>query len=108
MMDEKEFELRLINKERQIVKVHALYLAIIFVIISAFLLIIAPITISPRAFENFSFASIVVSIVLAVVSIVYSFRAKSNSSENIAGIREIERNIDLKLEKFESLKFEII
>lgn len=97
-----------IEYEKKILKLHLIYWAIIFVILSVFLLLIAPGCVNQKAFENFSFASALISIVLAVVSIVYSFRTKSNASENIAGIREIERSIDAKLQKFDSLKTEIV
>lgn len=93
---------------KKIVRLHLVYWAIIFIFLAIFLLLIAPGRVNRHAFENFSFASTLVSIVLAVVSIVYSFRTKSNASENIAGIREIERNIDSKLQKFDSLKNEIV
>ena len=94
--------------EKKVVRLHLIYWAIIFISLAVFLLLIAPGSVNPKAFENFSFASTLVSIVLAVVSIVYSFRTKSNASENIAGIREIERNIETKLERFDSLKVEIV
>lgn len=108
MKDAKEYEIELIGKDKKMIKVHSMYLAIIFILLSVFLILLAPLTVCPEAFERFSFASTIVSIVLAVVSIVYSFRTKSNSSENMAGIREIERSIDSKLEKFDSLKTEIV
>lgn len=85
-------------------KLHLIYWAVIFCLLAVFLLCIAPGHVNDRAFENFSFASIIVSIVLAVVSIVYSFRSKSTTSDNIAGIREIERNIDDKLNMFNTLE----
>ena len=94
----------LLKKDKTILKLHIIYWAIIFGVLSVFLLCIAPGRVDERAFENLSFASIIVSIVLAVVSIVYSFRTNSNTSDNIAGIREIEHNIDSKLDRFDSIK----
>lgn len=88
----------------KVAKIHLIYWAIIFFLLAVFLLCIAPGRVNDSAFENFSFASIIVSIVLAVVSIVYSFRSKSTTSESIAGIREIERNIDNKLNMFNTLE----
>lgn len=96
------------DNERKIVRLHLIYWAVIFILLAIFLLLIAPGCVNQKAFENFSFASTLISIVLAVVSIVFSFRTKSNASENIAGIREIERNIESKLQKFDSLKNEIV
>lgn len=91
-------------KEKRILRLHLIYWAIIFGILSIVLLVIAPGNVNQNALENFSFASTIVSIVLAVVSIVYSFRSKSSANENIAGIREIEKNIDGKLQKFDTLE----
>ena len=96
------------DEEKKILRLHLIYWAIIFGILAVFLLLVAPVCVNEKAFENFSFASTLISIVLAVVSIVYSFRTKSNASENIAGIREIGRSIDSKLQKFDSLKTEIV
>lgn len=91
----------LLCKEK--LRLHLIYWAIIFGILAVCLLVIAPGCVNPKAFENFSFASTIVSIVLAVVSIVYSFRSKSSTIDNIAGIRVIEQNIDLKLQNFDAL-----
>lgn len=103
-----ELEYKLIKAERKMLRIHAGYLAIAFLILGLFLFLLAPVTVCPNAFQNFSFASTIVSIVLAVVSIVYSFRSQSNSSDNISGIREIERNIASKLERFDSMKTELV
>lgn len=94
----------LLNKDKRILKLHLIYWAIIFALLAVFLLCVAPGKVNEEAFKNFSFASTIVSIVLAVVSIVYSFRTKSATSDNIAGIREIERSIDGKLDKFDTLE----
>lgn len=102
-----ELEYKLIKAERKMLRIHAWYLAIVFFILGIFLFLLAPVTVCPNAFQNFSFASTIVSIVLAVVSIVYSFRTGKDSGQNIAGIREIERGIDERLRKFDSLKTEI-
>lgn len=98
----------LLKKDKKILKLHLIYWAVIFALLSVFLLCIAPGKVNESAFENFSFTSSIVSIVLAVVSIVFSFKTKSTTSDNIAGIREIERSIDSKLQKFDSLKTEIV
>jgi len=94
----------LLKKDKKILKLHLIYWAIIFAILFVCLICIIPGYVNDRAFDNFSFASIIVSIVLAVVSIVYSFRSKSFTSDNIAGIREIENSINDKLQKFDTLQ----
>lgn len=101
-------EIRTTNEEKRFCWWHLSYWAIIFFLLSVFLLLIAPGCVNPKAFENFSFASTIVSIVLAVVSIVYSFRSKSNLGENLAGIRAIEQSIEDKLHKLESLSDRIM
>lgn len=98
----------LIEKDKRINRIHLLYWAIIFSLLAVFLILIAPGSINPKAFESFSFASSLISIVLAVVSIVYSFRTGKNTGDNIAGIREIERSIDDKLRKFDELEKHIL
>ena len=102
-MDEK-----LLAKERAIIRLHLIYGFVILAILSISLLVIVPGSINQKAFDNFCFASTIVSIVLAVVSIVYSFRTKNNASDNMAGIREVERSIDEKLHSFDELEKRIL
>ncbi len=98
----------MMEKERYITRLHLVYGFIILAILGVFLLLVAPGKVNENAFDNFCFAATIVSIVLAVVSIVYSFRTKNNASDNMAGIREIERGIDDKLCKFDELEKHII
>ena len=51
---------------------HIVYIVIICLIVNVFLLCIVPGRVNDEAYQNFSFAATIVSIVLAVVSIVYS------------------------------------
>ncbi len=99
---------KMMEKERYITRLHLVYGFIILAILGVFLLLVAPGKVNENAFDNFCFAATIVSIVLAVVSIVYSFRTKNNASDNMAGIREIERGIDDKLCKFDELEKHII
>ena len=92
-----------IREVKKIFRLRLIYWSIIFILLAIFLLLISPRCVNPKAFEQFSFASTIVSIVLAVVSIVYSFRSKANSSDNFAGIKAIEESIDNKLFKLDSL-----
>lgn len=98
----------MIKKERAIVRLHLVYGLVILAILAVFLLVIVPGQINERAFDNFCFASTIVSIVLAVVSIVFSFRTKNNASDNLAGIREVERGIDERLKNFDELEKHIL
>lgn len=106
--DAERLERQLLEKERKTYRVHLRYGAIIFLLLGVFLIVIAPGSVNPKAFENFSFASTIVSIVLAVVSIIYSFTVGKSTGDNIVGIREIEHRIDSKLERFDAWKDQIL
>lgn len=97
-----------LEKERKIVRLHLIYGLIILAILSVGLLVLIPGHINQSAFDNFCFAATIVSIVLAVVSIVYSFRTKNNASDNMAGIREVERGISEKLLMFDEIEKHIL
>ena len=101
-------EEKLLEKERTINRLHLFYGFAILAVLGICLLLIIPGHINQKAFDNFCFAATIVSIVLAVVSIVYSFRTKNNASENLAGIREVEHSIDEKLQKFDDLEKHIL
>lgn len=83
------------------INIHHLYytIAIAIVIIVSIVLII-PGRVSENAFENFSFASTITSIVLAVVSIVYSIYAGNASSTQLNNVREIDAEIKKQLDGF--------
>lgn len=83
---------------------HIIYLVLLTVIINVFLLAICPGRVSDAAMDNISFASAIVSIVLAVVSIVYSLQSGFTSSNQFEGIKNIEGNIQNELRKFQDLR----
>lgn len=89
---------------KMVARVHLIYWAIIYAILAVFLLIIAPGRVNENALENFSFASSLISIVLAVVSIVYSFQSGKNASDSIISLSKIEDNINSKISSLESLR----
>lgn len=72
-----------------------IYVSIIFAIVQVFLLVICPGKISSYAFENFSFASTLISIVLAVVSIVYTLQSGLSSFGQLNSIKTL-RNVFMK------------
>lgn len=84
-------------------KIHLFYWAIIFILLAVFLVLCVPGRINEEAFSNFSFASVLISIVLAVISIVLSIRVGQSTNQYYGGIREIEKDIDSKLSQFEDL-----
>ncbi len=89
---------------KMVARVHIIYWAIIYAMLAIFLLLIAPGRVNENALENFSFASSLISIVLAVVSIVYSFQSGKNASDSIISLSQIEDNINSKVSSLESLR----
>ena len=99
-------EKTMVSKEAHIKKVYSLhlfYICVICVIISITVICIIPNAVSDAAFQNFSFTSTIVSIVLAVVSIVYSLWSGKSSNSQYDSIRHIERQIDLQLDNFKEI-----
>lgn len=82
---------------------HLVYIVIIFLIIQLFLFVIYPGHVNEAAFTNFSFASTLVSIVLAVVSIVYTIQSGLSSIGQFKTIQDIEERIHHEINKFSSI-----
>lgn len=93
------------NGEPRKINIHHLYYVLLLAILIIVVLILhIPFGISKYAFDNFSFASTITSIVLAVVSIVYSIQSGNSSSDQLNGVRDIERNITKQLNNFSELE----
>lgn len=86
---------------------HIIYLFIICLIINVFLLCIVPGRINDDAYQNFSFAATITSIVLAVVSIVYSLQSGLSSVGQLNSIKDIEAKIGAELTRFANLETSI-
>lgn len=86
---------------------HIIYLFIICLLINIFLLCILPGRINDEAYHNFSFAATITSIVLAVVSIVYSIQSGLSSIGQFNGIKEIESQISNEIKRFSNLESSI-
>lgn len=86
---------------------HIIYLIIICLIINIFLLCVVPGHINDDAYHNFSFAATITSIVLAVVSIVYSLQSGLSSQSQLNGIKDIEERIGTELTRFSNLESSI-
>ena len=86
---------------------HIVYIVIICLIVNVFLLCIIPGRINDEAYQNFSFAATIVSIVLAVVSIVYSLQSGLSSIGQLNGIKDIEAKIGTELARFTDLESSI-
>ena len=82
---------------------HIIYIIVICLIINIFLLCIVPGRINDEAYHNFTFAATITSIVLAVVSIVYSIQSGLMTFNRMGGIRDIEDRIGEELDRFKDL-----
>lgn len=108
MVDEKEVcELKM-KVTMRTYRLHLMYIVIICGIIVLGNILIVPEKISDVAFQNFSFASTVVSIVLAVVSIIYSLWSGKSSNSQYDSIRHIEKQIDNQLDNFTKIEQSIV
>ena len=93
------------SKMNKQISIHHLYYVILIAgLILLFVILLFPYGVSRYAFDNFSFASTITSIVLAVVSIVYSIQSGNSSSDQLNGVRDIERNISSQLDSFSDLE----
>ena len=86
---------------------HIVYIVLICLIVNIFLICILPGRINEAAYQNFSFAATIVSIVLAVVSIVYSLQSGLSSIGQLNGIKDIEARIGTELTRFAGLESSI-
>lgn len=82
---------------------HIAYIVLICVLIILFVLLIAPGRINDNAYHNFSFAATITSIVLAVVSIVYSLQSGISSLGHMSRIQDIEESISDEISKFSGI-----
>ena len=89
---------------KSVYRLHLIYVVIICGIILICSLCVIPKCVSSSAFQNFSFASTIVSIVLAVVSIVYSLWSGQKSNNQYVGMAHIESKIDQQLKGFERIE----
>ena len=86
---------------------HILYIVLIFIILGICLLCVIPGRINDDAYHNFSFAATITSIVLAVVSIVYSIQSGLSSVGRMSNLSEIESNINKEIARFSTLEASI-
>lgn len=92
------------DNQHQIPFWHLVYVVVICLIVCVFLLCIMPGRVNEDAYHNFSFAATITSIVLAIVSIVYSIQSGLVSFNRIESIQDIEGRIGKELERFENLE----
>lgn len=83
---------------------HIVYIALICAIFCLFVILMCPGKISEEAYTNFSFAATITSIVLAVVSIVYSLQSGLSSVGQLNSIKDVEVSIKNEVQKFSDIE----
>lgn len=86
---------------------HFIYFVIILGIVLFFSLCLVPGKIEEDAFNNVSFAATITSIVLAVVSILYTLLSGFSSDSSLKEIKEVESRINTELDKFSNIEASI-
>ena len=94
--------------ERKVNKLHLIYCLVISLLLIIFIIICWVLTsqnvISEYAFENFSFAATIASILLAVVSIVYTIYSGAETSSSIGVLKNAENNISKQIETLQGIE----
>ena len=93
------------NMERKVVdKLHLVYTIIIFVIVLLAIWLASPYIVCKEVLTKFEFAATITSIVLALVSIVYSMNSGQGISENLGSMRNASEKIGNVGDKLETLQ----
>lgn len=82
---------------------HFIYFSLICLIFILTTLVIMPGRINDNAYQNFSFAATITSIVLAVVSIIYSIQSGLSNVGQLNAISDIENKISHEISKFSDI-----
>lgn len=94
--------------ERKVNKLHLIYCLVISLLLIIFIIICWVLSsknvISEYAFENFSFAATIASILLAVVSIVYTIYSGAETSSSIGVLKNVENNISKQIETLQGIE----
>lgn len=102
-MDDKE--IRRIKKEvAGRYQLHIRYILLVCFLICLFVTLIAPKHVTEEAFQNFSFAATITSIVLAVVSIVYSVATSGGIATSIGEMKQVEQELKEEINDIPDLK----
>lgn len=91
------------NNSKQINVLHLRYLIIIFLIVLLAFVLVCHYAIADEAFKQFSFAATITSIILAVVSIIYTISSGSGMSAHMEAMQNIERDIKEQVNTFSTI-----
>lgn len=89
--------------QRKISLWHFVYFCVICILFAIGVLLIMPGRVNDDAYQNFSFAATITSIVLAVVSIIYSIQSGLSSVGQLNVISDIESKISHEINKFSDI-----
>lgn len=82
---------------------HFVYFLLICIMFTVTVLLIMPGRVNDDAYQNFSFAATITSIVLAVVSVIYSLQSSLSSVGQLNAISDIENKISNEIKKFSDI-----
>lgn len=88
---------------RKISMWHFVYVILFCIMFSIVTLVLIPGRVNDDAYQNFSFAATITSIVLALVSIVYSLQSGLSSVGQLHSVIEIESQISNEIKKFSGI-----
>lgn len=91
-------------EEKKINYLHLVYIIIIFVIILLAIWLVAPYVVCEESLVKFEFAATITSIVLAVVSIIFSISSSQGISENLGSMRNASEKIGNVGDKLETIQ----
>ena len=90
--------------EKTINYLHLVYIIIIFVIILLAIWLVAPYVVCEESLVKFEFAATITSIVLAVVSIIFSISSSQGISQNLGSMRDASDKIGNVGDKLETIR----
>lgn len=90
--------------EKQVNHLHLVYIIIIFVIVLLAIWLAGPYIVCEESLVKFEFAATITSIVLALVSIVYSMHSGQGVSENLGSMRNASEKIGNVGDKLETIQ----
>lgn len=91
-------------EEKKVNYLHLVYIIIIFVIVLLAIWLVSPYVVCEESLMKFEFAATITSIVLALVSIVYSMSSGQGISENLGSMRNASEKIGNVGDKLETIQ----
>ena len=99
-----DFTPEMMQRKYHAYRLHIRYVIFFCLLVCLFIILVAPCHVSDEAFQNFSFAATITSIVLAVVSIVYSFYSSGGLTMSIGEMKQVEKELKEEIRNIPDLK----